>query len=120
MPDPGQRTLFSDPSNQIWLQNMQGYFAPNKESGRPARGSMPDMGSAEYNMGNVGEDNVRRVLIALFGGDELAADMYLRGKDPSGVIKYGGAPLSPLSRGIVEVNRKRDPMGDADRIINGG
>lgn len=96
MPDPVERTLLSDPSNQVWLQDMQAYFTPNKDSGRPRRKAMPDMWSSSYNMENVGEDNVRRVLIALFGGDEIAAKKYLRGEDPIEMIKYGGDRLPPL------------------------
>ncbi len=68
---------------------------------------MPDRKSAAYSMDDVDDESIKRILIALFGGDASAADMYLRGEDPSGRIRYGGAPLPPIQGGVNEIKSGR-------------
>jgi len=98
---------FQNANNQTWLHDMQSYFAPNKKSGRPGRDKMPDRNSAIYSMKDVDDETIRRLLIALFGGDSDAADMYLAGDDPSGQIRYGGSKRNTLQDGIKQVNAGR-------------
>jgi len=119
MPDPVPQLFSNNANNQAWLNDMQGYFAPNKTSGRTGPESMPDRNSSAYDMGGVQNDTIRRLLIALFGGDELAANKYLRGEDPSGMIKYGGDRLPPLPR-LAGGRPRTDPLLEEARGLAGG
>ncbi|MBU1778020.1 MAG: hypothetical protein KJ899_15450 [Gammaproteobacteria bacterium] len=109
MPEPAPRSFLGRPNNQAWLHDMQGYFG---HGGGPDSGrKFPNMGSAEYDMGAVDEDSVSRILIALFGGDELAAKKYLRGEDPFNMMKPGGDALPPP-------RPPRPPMSPVDPLID--
>jgi hypothetical protein len=62
-------------------------------------------------MNIVNDDSVHRILVALFGGDDLAAKKYLRGEDPYSMFRPGGDALPPPSP-------PRPPMSPTDPILD--
>ena len=112
MPDPSSRPFLDYPGNQAWLHEMQSYYGPNPNKDA----MMPLIDNSAYDMGIADEDSVKKILVALFGGDELAAKMYLQGRDPRGKMKFGG-PRGDLDRGKIAANKRGDPVDDADWII---
>lgn len=81
----GRGAIHSDPDFRGWMGDMQRYYHSPDVRGEM---DMPDATSAAYGSIDPNSEAVRRILMALFGGDAHAVDTYQRGGDPLGKIRY--------------------------------